>query len=336
MAVSRKNRYLLPAGLLILVLLAFADLLAGGQALSPGRVLSSLAGGGDAAVRDIILGIRIPRILSALICGAALGLAGVQMQAVFRNPLADPHIMGVSGGAGLGAAIATTFLWGGAITSTGGPVPMALAAFAGAAAASFLVIAVSARISSASILLIFGVMLGFIFNAMTSILEYSAGEESLKLFYSWSAGSFSGNRYTEIGLMGGALSLGGILAAVNSKGLDIILFGDDYARASGAPVGRIRLGAMVSCCLITGAVTAFCGPIGFVGIVSGHIARSLLHTARHRTILPASMVTGGIIVLTADLLSQCSVIPLPVGSTMALIGIPLIFVILSRKNALGH
>jgi len=296
-----------------LVLLMGLDLLAGnGLGLADGLVFWKL---------------RLPRMLTALVAGASLALAGLQMQAVFRNPLADPHIMGVSGGAGLGAAIVTL-----AIGTTGfSGLTMALAAFAGALLTSALIVGLSFRLRTTT-LLIFGVMLGFIFSAISSILQYTAGEESLKLFYSWMAGSFSGTRIPELLGMAAALLAGLVLALCNSKGLDIILFGDQYASFSGASTRRIRVLAMLSASLMTAAVTAFCGPVGFVGIVAPHVARRLLGTSAHRPLLPAVLATGACLALVADILANLWKTPLPVGSTMALVGIPLIVLYLMRET----
>ena len=288
-------------------------------------------GGFSWADGAVLWKLRVPRVLTALLSGASLALAGAQMQGIFRNPLADPHIMGVSGGAGLGAAIAalaagTTAGWFGGMT-------LALSAFAGALGTSVLIVAVSSRVRSTTTLLIFGVMLGFIFSAVSSILQYSAREESLKLFYSWMAGSFSGTRYGEIAGIAGALLIGAILALRSGKGLDLILFGDDFAELSGASVRAIRFRTMLGASLIAATVTAFCGPVGFVGIIAPHLARRLTGTSRHRTVLPFSMLTGAFLALCADILANLWKVPLPAGSTLALIGIPLILVILLRNRS---
>ena len=304
-------------GILLLTVLLGLDLCIGG-------------GGFSLATGAILWKLRVPRALTAVIAGGALAASGAQMQAVFRNPLADPHIMGVSGGAGLGAAIATMALGASVSYFTGFTV--ALAAFLGAFVAAALVVAVSARFRSVTTLLVFGVMLGFIFSALSSVLQYTAGEESLKLFYSWMAGSFSGCRYVEVALMAGALLVGLVLAFINGKGLDIILFGEEYATLSGASTRRILVLSMLSCCLMTGTVTAFCGPLGFVGIVAPHLARRITGSSAHRQVLPCSLATGAALALAADILANLWPIPLPTGSTLALIGIPLILVILLRQR----
>ena len=283
-------RYLPVVGLFTLLLL---DLLVGGGSVS-------------FATGAILWKLRVPRVMTAVIAGGALAASGAQMQAVFRNPLADPHIMGVSGGAGLGAAIATMALGTSAAYFTGFTV--AVAAFLGAFVAAALVVAVSARFRSVTTLLVFGVMLGFIFSALSSVLQYTAGEESLKLFYSWMAGSFSGCRYFEVALMAGALVIGLVLAFCNGKGLDIILFGEEYATLSGASTRRI------------------------VGIVAPHLARRITGSSVHRQVLPCALATGATLALAADILANLWPIPLPVGSTLALIGIPLILIILLRQR----
>jgi iron complex transport system permease protein len=293
--------------------------------------LDLLSGSGGMGIPEyvIFIKIRLPRMLTAILAGSCLSLAGLQMQSIFRNPLADPHIMGISAGAGTGAAIAI-IIAGASISG----FSIVLAAFLGAMAAFVLIMAVASRISSTYTLLIFGVMLGFVFSAITSILEYSANEESLKIFYNWSAGSFLGTRPMDILIMLVALAIGIFLAGVNSRGLDIALFGDEYASLAGASIFRIRNIAMAGSCVMTGAVTAFCGPIGFVGIVAPHIARFALGSSVHRKVIPATMLVGASLSLIADVLSQIFSSPLPVGSTMAIIGIPLILIILCSKPSI--
>lgn len=300
-------------GLAVLVVLAAADLFCGGAA--------------DSQVLHLL---RAPRVATALLTGAALALSGTQMQSIFRNPLADPHIMGVSAGASLGAAIATMS----AISPSGG-LSVALAASVGAMASALIILLASKKFHSASTLLIFGIMLGFIVNALVAILQFSTDAESLKIFYSWSAGSFSTTTWSDIITLAIAVLIGTALAIAGRKGLDIILFGDEFAQMAGAKVGNIRLTALLSCCIMTGAVTAFCGPLGFVGITAPHIARWMFGTSSHKVIIPASILTGGIISIAADLISQLSPSPLPTASTMALVGIPVILYILIGKPSFG-
>ncbi|MBQ5979244.1 MAG: iron ABC transporter permease [Bacteroidales bacterium] len=299
------------------LLLMAADLCAGGSGFGlPDKV--------------IFMKLRLPRMLTAILAGASLSLAGLQMQTIFRNPLADPHIMGVSAGAGTGAAIATLII-GSSLPAALSGLTVVSAAFVGALLSSALVMLVSSRIHSATTLLIFGVMLGFVFSAITSILEYSANAESLKVFYSWSAGSFIGNGITGLLIISAALLAGIVLALVANRGLDLLLFGEEYAAMAGANPSHIRNISMVGSCLMAGAVTAFCGPLGFVGIVAPHIARTLTASSVHLRTIPATLLVGSGLSLVADILSQVFPVPLPVGSTMAVIGIPIIIYIMFAK-----
>lgn len=317
----KRNIYIWCGGGLLLVLLAACDLACGGEAGA-----------------QVLLHLRTPRVLTALLAGAALALAGGQMQSVLRNPLADPHIMGVSSGAALGAATAT-MLAGRAqsmLPEMLQEFTIAGSAFLGAILTSVIILGVAKRFRSASALLIFGVMLGYMVNAVVSILQFSSDAESLKMFYSWSAGSFSNSGWNEIGIMAVVLLAGLVLAVRNVKGLDIILFGDEFATMAGAPVHKIRLSAIISCCLLTAATTAFCGPIGFVGIVAPHIARGIFKTSAHRTVIPASLLTGAVTALAADLLSRATASPLPSASTMAIVGVPVIIYILLKGKGYGE
>ena len=293
--------------------------------------LDLLTGDGFSIPSEAILWkLRLPRMLTAVVAGAALALSGAQMQAIFRNPLADPHLMGVSGGAGLGAALAALAVTGlGAWT---GGLTLVSAAFVGALLTGLVITAVAARTESTTTLLLVGVMLGFVLSAVSSILQYSAGEESLKLFYSWMAGSFSGVSYTGLAFMTAMLLAGLALALSQMKALDLILFGDAYAALSGASLRSLRFRIMLGCALTTGAVTAFCGPLGFVGIAAPHIVRRVTGTSTHRTVLPGSLVAGACLALAGDILAHVCSTPLPVGSTLALIGIPLIVALLWRNR----
>lgn len=270
--------------------------------------------------------VRLPRILTAIIAGGGLAVSGLQMQSILRNPLADPHIMGISSGASLGAAIA---ILAGGVSLSGG-MSVVMAAITGAATASMIIMAASAKFRRAATLLVFGVMLSFIVNALVTVLQSGSDAESLKIFHSWAAGSFSTTSGKEIIIMSVALVLGSALAMSNNRGLDIILFGDEFAVLSGARPQRIRASALMSCCVITGTVTAFCGPIGFVGIAAPHIARTMWKTSAHKSTIPVSFLCGSTIGIAADLFSQITSTPIPISSTMALAGIPIILYILIK------
>ena len=314
-----RNRYPAVVAILIVVVafLAVMDLLCGGAGFgAPGQV--------------IFTKLRLPRMLISLLAGASLALAGLQMQTIFRNPLADPHIMGVSAGAGAGAAVATLLI-GTSLPGLFSGLTVVSAAFIGALLTSALVVIVASRMRNATTLLIFGVMLGFVFSALTAILEYSANAESLKVFYSWSAGSFISGGYQGIAIISCALLAGLVLALFNNRHLDVALFGEEYSSMAGVSPSRTRNMSMIGSCLMAGAVTAFCGPLGFVGIVAPHIARAVAGTSVHIKTIPVTLLTGAGLSLSADILSQVFARPLPVGSTMAIIGIPIIIYILLKR-----
>lgn len=317
---NRKSTLTLLVTGLLLAAFCAADLLLGGSQFADAGAL-------------VIGKIRLPRMLNALLAGAGLAIGGLQMQSIFRNPLADPHIMGVSAGAGLGAALATMgAAAGGAMVSSGiANAGIVSAAFAGALACSALILLVSSRTSSTYTLLLFGVMLGFIVSAAVTLLQWGSNAESLKLYYSWAAGSFSNAGWEGAAAIGTASLAGLLLCLFNCKGLDLILFGDEYTRLSGANVQLIRFLSLASCSLIAGTATAFCGPLGFVGIAAPHIVRGLSGTSLHRILIPGTLLTGAALAVCADLLSQIWSTPLPAGSILAIIGIPVILYILIKK-----
>lgn len=319
---NHRFSFFIGIGSLFLFLLAAIDLSCGDIGLK--ELIE-----GD-MLKDILLGVRLPRLLTAIVAGASLALAGAQMQAIFRNPLADPHIMGISAGAGTGAAFATISAV--LLPSMLNSMTIAIAAFIGATIPSIIMILVSSKVRDGNTLLLFGVMMGFIFSAITSLIEYMANEESLKIFYSWSAGSFTGNRLIEVAIMAFALAIASVMALANGKGLDLVLFGDEFSEISGASVKKIRVYAIISCCLLTGACTAFCGPIGFIGIIAPHIAKWIGGSSVYKYLIPSSMLIGSIIAVIADMMTHIGKTPLPAGSTVALIAIPVIFFILSKNT----
>ena len=310
---SKKERLALTytISVLALLVLALLDLHVGAVKRSSSEIFRALTGTADSRIAAIVNSLRLPRLLTAILAGIGLAMSGSVMQAVFRNPLADPHILGISAGAGTGVAIS---------------------AAAGAFCMSLIILWISLRTRRASALLITGVMLGYIMSALTSVIEYQANEMRLKMFWNWSAGSFGSSGWTELQIMAVALIAGFLISLSLSKGLSLLLFGDDYAASAGANVRKIRVLSMLGCSLMTGVVTAYCGPIGFVGIVSPHIAKAFSGQAVMKHVIPLSCIMGAVICLGGDILSRVWETPLPVGSTIALIGIPIIFLILRRQN----
>lgn len=307
-----------------------ADLVLGSASLSVRDLFTTDLG------RDILVNFRIPKAVVALVCGVALAVCGLQMQTLFRNPLADPYILGVSSGAGLGVAlyIMGTSLFGGGGGTVLNSLGSAGAALAGAALVTALIMYVSNRVKGSLTLLIFGVMIGFIASALVNLLQYTSNAHSLKAYVLWTMGSFAALDWLKIGILCALVLVGLVLAVMNIKDLNAILPGDSYASSMGLDVKKIRMRILVSTTLLSGAVTAFCGPIGFLGIAVPHIARFIFRNADHRVLLPASALLGGCLTLLADTLSELpgtgSVIP--INTVAALLGIPVILVILFRKG----
>ena len=334
--VSHKEEILKKGGLyffisaILLLALFAADLALGSASLSVRDLFTTDLG------KDILVNFRIPKAVVALVCGVALAVCGLQMQTLFRNPLADPYILGVSSGAGLGVALyimGTTLLGGG-----GGSVLNSLgsagAALAGAALVTALIMYVSNRVKGSLTLLIFGVMIGFIASALVNLLQYTSNAHSLKAYVLWTMGSFAALDGIQISILCGLVIIGLVLAVMNIKDLNAILPGEAYAASIGLDVKKIRMRILVSTTLLSGAVTAFCGPIGFLGIAVPHIARFIFRNADHRVLLPASALLGGCLTLLADTLSE---LPgtggvIPINTVAALLGIPVILVILFKRD----
>lgn len=314
---------------MLLLALFIADLVLGSASLSVRDLFSTELG------RDILVNFRVPKAVVALICGIALAVCGLQMQTLFRNPLADPYILGVSSGAGLGVAlyIMGTSLLGGGSGSVLNSLGSAGAALAGAALVTLLIMYVSNRVKGSLTLLIFGVMIGFIASALVNLLQYTSNAHSLKAYVLWTMGSFAALDWVKISILGILALIGLVLAVMNIKDLNAILPGETYASSIGLDVKRIRMRILISTTLLSGAVTAFCGPIGFLGIAVPHIARFIFRNADHRVLLPSSALLGGCLTLLADTLSELpgSGTVIPINTVAALLGVPVILVILFRK-----
>ena len=311
------------ATLVLVLVLCVIDLMSGRTSIGVGEVFGTLFCGNNSDNALIIKELRLPRIVTAILAGAALSLSGAQMQAVFRNPLADPHILGVSAGAGAGVATAVMLSASHSSLLDSG-LAISSAAAVGAMTVSLIVLLLSLKIRRSSEMLIIGVLAGFITSALTSVIAYQTDDSRLKTYWSWAAGSFGNSTWSSVEIMAVALVIGFIVALWQSKSLNLLLFGDEYACASGANVRLTRI-------VTTGAVTAFCGPVGFVGIIAPHIAKKISGQSSMRTVLPLSLLTGAAISLAGDLLTQIFPTPVPAGSTIALIGIPLILYFITRK-----
>ena len=332
----RRNTILFTCSALLVVVLFVADILIGSVALPLGEVVGALFGNGDEVTRNIVLNFRLPKAVTALLVGASLSAVGLQMQTLFRNPMAGPYVLGVSSGASLGVAL---FLLGlplfgistnGAISSIG----VVGAAWIGSALIMSVVLAVTARIKDIMVVLILGMMFGSAATAVVEILQYLSPEGVLKSFVVWTMGSLGSVSREQLLIMAPVMILGLALSVSLIKPLNAMLLGENYASTMGINIRRTRLMISAITVMLAGTVTAFCGPIGFIGLAVPHIARMTFREADHRVMMPASMLLGALIMLFCDVASQLPAndMTLPINTVTALIGIPVVVVVIVRNH----
>lgn len=318
----------------LVVLLFAADIAVGSVNIPLRDIWATLTGGEcDAVTAKIIIDIRLIKAFVAILAGAALSVSGLQMQTLFRNPLAGPYVLGVSSGASLGVAL---FILGAPLLGfTASPLLTTLgtagAAWLGAAAILALVASVSRRIKDIMVILILGMMIGSAVSAIVQILQYLSNEEALKSFIVWTMGSLGDVTSSQLLLVAPAIIAGLIIAVSVIKPMNMLLLGESYARTMGLNIQRTRTLILLSTTLLAGTVTAFCGPIGFIGLAIPHVARILFRNADHRILLPAAAMAGAISLLVCDIFSK--LLALPVNTITALLGIPIvIWVVIKNKN----
>jgi iron complex transport system permease protein len=284
----------------------------------------------------ILTDFRIPRASTAVLAGLALSLAGLQMQTVFRNPLAGPYVLGISSGASLGVAL---LVMGAYVLFPGREFRfqgwgLIMAAWIGSGMIMLLLLLVSFRVRDIMTILILGILFGSITIAFVSILQYFTHEAQLKTFIVWTLGSLGNVTPEQLPLLAGCLGTGVFLSVFSLKILNAMLLGENYARSIGVNILAGRVLVFISTSILAGTVTAFCGPIGFIGIAVPHIGRLIWKTADHRLLVPAVMLVGAVILLVSDMISQLpgSDRLLPVNSVTALIGIPVVIWIVVRNQ----
>ena len=317
----------------VLVLFA-ADLATGPVSISLRDVMAALTGGEcDANVRRIVLDIRLTKAVMSLLAGAALSVSGLQMQTMFRNPLAGPYVLGVSAGASFGVAL---FLLGAPLMGLASHPAMqtlgtAGAAWTGAAAVLLLIMALGRRIKDIMVILILGMMLSSAVGAAVEIMQYLSNETALKTFVVWTMGSLGNVTTEELAMVIPAITLGMALSISAIKPMNMLLLGESYARTMGLNVVRTRRTVFLSTTLLAGTVTAFCGPIGFVGLAVPHLARMAFSSADHRTLLPASVLVGMVMLLLCDIIAKS--LTLPINTITALMGIPVVvYIVIGNRN----
>jgi iron complex transport system permease protein len=330
-----KNRHILLFAILsfLLLILFLADLAFGSIRIpieSIPEILFNRNGGNMES--EILLNFRLPKALTAIIAGASLSVAGLMMQTLFRNPLADPYILGVSSGASLGVALITmaSAILPAMLVSSGWA--MIISAIAGASVVLLLVVAVSFRVQNAVTLLIVGIMFGTIAGSVVSILQNFSNPDAIKLFVMWTFGSLSAVTWDYMQVLL-PVSLAGLgMAFLLHKKMDGLLLGENYARGLGIPVIRTRFWIVIATGLLAGGITAFTGPIAFVGVAIPHIARGLFRTSSHKTLLPATLLCGASLLLLCDIISQIPAYTLPINTISSLFGAPVILWIILKKK----
>ncbi len=291
---------------------------------------------------NIILKFRLPKALTAMFAGMALGVSGLLMQTFFRNPLAGPFVLGVSSGASLGVALVvlSTGAVGGTLLagiSLSGDLLLAAAAGIGAGMTMGLVLLVSVRVRSSMTLLILGLMFGYLVSALVSLLLYFSVPERIQAYINWTFGSFGGVTWDQMPILAVVVILGLLIAVTMTKSLNALLLGENYARSLGLHMMRTRIGIVTATALLAGVVTAFCGPIGFIGIAVPHLCRSMFNTSDHRLLVPATILMGAIVALVAALIAEVpgNNLVLPLNAVTALLGAPIVIGVILRQRNLG-
>lgn len=309
-----------------LVVLFAVDICSGSIWLSPlGSSLSALE-------KQILIDIRLPKALTAIIAGIALSIAGLMMQTLFRNPLAGPYTLGISSGATLGVALIT--MCSVLLTTMHTALLLPFAACIGATLVLLLVVAVSKRVTSNVSLLIVGMMFGSIASALVNVLQNFSNPDSLKLFIVWTLGSLHSVGWSDMPFLLSVVIVGLIIVLCVLKPLNGLLLGEDYARGLGINIGRTRLLIVLATGLLAGGITAFCGPIAFIGVAVPHIARGILKSSNHRYTIPLSALIGACLLLACDILCSLATTPLPISTVSALFGAPIIIWIIMKKSTI--
>ncbi len=313
------------------VILFVIDMATGAVPIPLNQVVAAIAGGDcPEMTARIVINIRLVKAVVALLAGAALSVSGLEMQTLFRNPLAGPYVLGISSGASLGVAL---FILGAPLAGLSGYVDsigIVGAAWIGASAVLAVIAFVGRRITDIMVILILGIMFSSGVSAIVQVLQYLSHEDALKSFVIWTMGSLGEVTISQLIVAVPAVIAGLVLAVAAVKPLNLLLLGEDYARSMGLNPLRSRAMLFMSTTLLAGTVTAFCGPIGFIGMALPHVARMLFSDADHRVLIPACMLVGADVMLACDIISKFFTVP--VNAITALFGIPIVvWVVVKNK-----
>lgn len=334
---GREYRLLFTGLFLLLMLLFILDIFLGSVTIKPSDVIAAIFKNSGSNMETIIMRFRLPKAITALVVGIALSLSGLQMQTVFRNPMAGPYVLGISSGASLGVA----FIILGSSSSISAESLKGLgnwmlvgAAWIGAGGVMLLIMIISSRVKDIMTILILGIMLSSGISAIVSIMQYFSNDTLLKAYVIWTMGSLGNLTASQLQVLLLSVSAGLLLSILSIKMLNALLLGENYARSIGLNVKLSRTLIFACTSILTGSVTAFCGPIGFIGIAVPHIARILFKTSDHKLLVPGTILTGGAIMLASDIISQLpgSDSILPVNSVTSLIGIPVVIWVIFRNR----
>ena len=324
-----------------IVLLAASNLFIGPVHIPLSETLSILCGNGcdNAVWKFIILESRLPQIVTALLCGAALGVCGLLLQTIFRNPLADPSILGISSGAALGAALVTlTFVSSvllSGLTVFGQMIGTVTASFVGAISVTAIILTLASKIKSHVLVLIVGIMVGYLTSSAIAILSFFSSEESIRNYTLWGMGNYSGVGLQQCPLFATLIIVGIIAAILITKPLGVMLLGETYAESLGINTHRLRNAILTIVGLLSATTTAFCGPVSFIGLAVPHMTRMLIHTDDYRQLLPCTLLMGGAVSLMCN--SVCNLpqtgFMLPLNAITPIVGAPIVlYVIIRRKR----
>ena len=330
---SRSILIIYALGLLLIVLFLL-DIRLGSISITFADMLAHISGKVSLSDQQVLIitKFRLPRIATALMAGAALPVCGLQMQTLFRNPLAGPYVLGISSGASFGAALVVL---GAGATGIVATWSLAIAAWIGAGTVMLLLLFVSYRIKDVMTILILGIMFSSGLAAIISIMQYFSQASALKSFVIWSMGSLGNVTGAQLTIMAWAILPLLMLTLAYSKVLNGLMLGEEYAISMGVRIQRTRLVIFATTSIMAGTITAFCGPIGFIGIAVPHMARFLLNRSDHRVLMPVSMLTGMVVMVFSDIVSRLPGTEqiLPINAVTSLIGIPVVIwlVVMNRK-----
>ena len=334
---SKKNKHILFFSLLglAMLLVAILSIMLGSVMIDIDSVFKILFGAEveHNSYYHIIINYRLPKTITTLLAGSALAFAGLQMQTLFRNPLAGPFVLGISSGASLGVALLV--LAGLGITSVFASWSIAIASIVGSSLVLAIIILISYNIKDSMSLLLIGLMFGAFTSAIVSILQYFSSPQDIQNFLFWTFGSTGTLSWTELAVFAPVIILGLLIGATQIKPLNVLLLGENYAQSMGLNILRSRIMIVISTSILAGVVTAFCGPIAFVGLAVPHFSRILHKSSNHQIIIPSTLMLGGLTLLICDIIAQLPGLELilPINAVTSIFGAPIvIWLIVKRKN----